>query len=127
MRSYNNPAALKVGGGTVSIDGGRGGAAEDESLSEYFWGYIDSYIPPLAVRVKDKGSYNRVAWEHHSSWRRDEVTGWKVVCVESGSGEIATLPEDELLYHDNSGCTQYGVKALYGSEESGIAYLESPQ
>jgi hypothetical protein len=127
MRSYNNPAALKVGGGTVNIEGSRGGAAEDESLSEYFWGYTDSYIPPLVVRVKDKGSYNRVAWEHHSSWRRDDVTGWKVLCVDSGSVEIATLPENELLYHDNSGCTQYGVKALYGNEESGIAYIESPQ
>lgn len=127
MRSYDNPAAYAVGGGTVHIEGDRGAAAGDETLSEYFWGYIDPYIPPLVVRVKDKGSYNRVAWEHHESWRRDNVTGWKVICVSTGNTELASLPENQLLYNDNSGCTQYGVKAAYNGAESGIAYVETPQ
>lgn len=128
MRSYDNPSAFAVGGGTVHIEGNRGGAAADETLSEYFWGYIDDYIPPLAVRVKDKGSYHRVAWEHHSSWRRDIVEGWKVLCVASGEAELAALPEDQLQYNDNSGCEQYAVKAVYeGGDESGIAYVESPE
>lgn len=127
MRSYDNPAAFAVGGGTVHIEGDRGAAASDETLSEYFWGYIDDYIPPLVVRVKDKGSYNRIAWERHSSWRSSQVTGWKVHCASAGFSELAELQADQLQYNDSSGCTQYGVKALYGSEESGFAYLESPQ
>ena len=125
MRSYDNPEAYAVGGGRVHIEGNRGGAADDETLSEYFWGYVDDYIPPLVVRVKNKGSFNRVAWEHHSSWRRELVTGWKVSCAAPSASVLATLPENELLYHDSSGCTDYAVRALYGSDESGVAYVET--
>jgi hypothetical protein len=127
MRSYNNPEAFAVGGGTVNIEGNRGAAASDETLSEYFWGYVDDYIPPLVVRVKDMSSYNRVAWEHLSSWRRDQVTGWKVICVSTGNSVLASLSEDELQYNDASGCTQYAVKASYSGGDSGIAYVESPE
>ncbi len=127
MRSYRNPTAYKVGGGTVDINGNRGAAAEGESMSEYFWGYINDKVPPLVVRVKSKGAVNRVAWEHLSGSRRDAVTGWKVVCVATGSSQIASLPVDQLSYNDDSGCTAYGVKAVYGSGDSGIAYTESPE
>lgn len=127
MRSYDNPSAYAVGGGTVHIEGDRGAAASDETLSEYFWGYIDSYIPPLVVRVKDKGTYNRVAWERHFSWRSSQVTGWKVHCASAEFALLAELPASQLQYNDSSGCTQYGVKALYGAEESGFAYLEVPE
>lgn len=127
MRSYRNPTALRVGGGTVDINGDRGAAAEGESMSEYFWGYINDKVPPLVVRVKGKGAVNRVAWEHLSGSRRAAVTGWKIVCVATGSSQIASLPVDQLSYNDDSGCTSYGVKAVYGSGDSGIAYTESPE
>ena len=127
MRSYSNPSAFAVGGGTVNIDGDRGGAASNETLSEYFWGMLNDQIPPLAVRVKAKATFNRVAWEHHSSWRRTLVTGWKVICVSSGNSELASLPENQLQFNDTSGCTDYGIRALYGNGESGIAYIESPE
>lgn len=127
MRSYYNPDALRVGGGTVVIDGNRGAAASGESMSEFFWGYINDRVPPLVVRVKDKGAIHRVAWEHLSGSRRDDVTGWKVVCVATGSTVLATLDVDELVYDDNSGCASYGVRATYASGDSGIAYTETPQ
>jgi hypothetical protein len=127
MRGYFNPAAYAVGGGTVEINGNRGAAESNETLSEYFWGAINDRIPPLVVRVKDKGSFNRVAWEHHSSWRRATVTGWEVVCLSSGETVLAVLNEDELVYNDASGCSQYAVKATYNDGKSGIAYPESPK
>jgi len=128
MRSYYNASALKVGGGTVIIDGDRGAAAAGESMSEYFWGYMNDKIPPLVVRVKDKGAINRVAWEHLTGSRRNAVTGWKVICVSTGSSLLASLPENQLVYDDNSGnCTQYAVKASYVDGDSGIAYIETAQ
>ncbi|TQV87083.1 InlB B-repeat-containing protein [Aliikangiella coralliicola] len=127
MRSYDNPEALKVGGGTIHISGNRGATANGESMSEYFWGYINPNIPPLVVRVKDKGQVNRVAWEHLSGSRRDAVTGWKVICVSSGNTLLATLGKTELVYNHSGSCSGYAVKALYADGESGIAYTESPQ
>ena len=127
MRSYRNPTALKVGGGTVDINGDRGAAATGESMSEYFWGYINDRVPPLVVRVKDKGAVNRVAWEPLMGSRRNSVTGWKVICVATGNTTLATLTANTLVYEDNSGCTQYGVKASYADGDSGIAYTESPE
>jgi len=128
MSSYSNPEALKVGGGTVNIDGNRGAVTVGDSMSEYFWGYLDDKIPPLVVRVKSKGAINRVAWEHLSASRRNAVTGWKVICVSTGSNVLATLPKETLVYNDNSGnCQQYAVKAVYADGDSGIAYIESPQ
>ncbi|TQV88894.1 InlB B-repeat-containing protein [Aliikangiella coralliicola] len=127
MRSYDNPAAYKVGGGTVHIDGNRGAVAEGESMSEYFWGYTNPNIPPLVVRVKDKGETNRVAWEHLSGSRRDAVTGWKVVCVTSGNTVLKTLDKDKLVYNHSGNCEGYGVKAIYADGESGIAYTEAPE
>ena len=127
MRSYHNPSAFMVGGGTVDIDGNRGATATNESISEYLWAYKDPLIPPLVVRVKDKGSFHRIAWEHLSSHRRANVTGWKVMCT-SNNSELATLAEDQLLYQYSIGdCTQYGVKALYATGVSGIAYSEEVQ
>lgn len=127
MRSYRNPEALRVGGGTVDINGDRGATATGESMSEYFWGYTNDLIPPLVVRVKDKGSINRVAWEHLSGSRRDAVTGWKVICVSTGNSQLASLSVSTLSYDDDSGCAQYGVKASYAGGDSGIAYTETPQ
>ncbi len=125
MRSYHNPAAYKVGGGTVDIDGNRGATATGESISEYLWAYIDPLIPPLVVRVKNKGSFHRIAWEHLSSLRRANVTGWKVICVSDNNTELAALPETQLLFTYSQGnCTSYGVRAVYASGESGIAYTE---
>ncbi|MGB0496066.1 MAG: hypothetical protein ACPGJI_06900, partial [Kangiellaceae bacterium] len=127
MRAYRNQNALKVGGGTVDINGDRGATATGESMSEYFWGYINDKVPPLVVRVKDKGATHRVAWEHLTGSRRSAVTGWKVICISSGNSELATLSVDTLVYNDNSGCTQYGVKSTYATGDSGIAYTESPE
>jgi len=125
MRSYHNPVAFKVGGGTVDVDGNRGATANNESISEYLWSYIDEKIPPLVVRVKDKGSYHRIAWEHLSSHRRSSVTGWQVICVSADDTVLVILPETQLLYENSLvSCNQYGVKALYANGESGIAYIE---
>ena len=127
MRAYRNPTALKVGGGTVDINGDRGATATGESMSEYFWGYINDKVPPLVVRVKDKGATNRVAWEHLTGSRRSAVTGWKVICVSTGNSLLATLDVNTLVYSDDSACTSYGVKASYSGGDSGIAYSESPE
>ena len=125
MRSYHNPVAFKVGGGTVDINGNRGATADNESISEYLWSYIDEKIPPLVVRVKDKGSFHRIAWEHLSSHRRANVTGWKVICVSDNNNVLATLPETQLKYENTViSCNQYAVKALYADGESGTAYVE---
>jgi hypothetical protein len=127
MRAYHNPTALKVGGGTVDINGDRGATATGESMSEYFWGYINDRIPPLVVRVKDKGAIHRVAWEHLTGSKRSTVTGWKVICVSSGNNLLATLGVNTLVFDDDSACNQYGVKASYASGDSEIAYTESPE
>ncbi len=125
MRAYRNTEALRVGGGTVDIDGNRGAAAEGETMSEYFWSYINQNIPPLVVRVKDKGSSKRVAWERHTGGQRDAVTGWKVLCTATGNNILATLAADQLVFNDDSSCTEYAVLATYASGDSGIAYRES--
>ncbi len=125
MRSYHNSVAFKVGGGTIDIDGNRGATADNESISEYLWAYKDPLIPPLVVRVKDKGSYHRVAWEHLSSFRRINVVGWKVICVSDNNALLASLPETELMYKNlQTSCNSYAVKAVYNSGESAIAYVE---
>ncbi|MBV1861402.1 MAG: hypothetical protein KUG77_23485 [Nannocystaceae bacterium] len=125
MAAYHNPEALIVGGGTMDLRGDRGAMADGESMSEYFWGYLDDLIPPLVVRVKTVSNGNRVAWEHHSSDRRDAVTGWRVSCMDSGEEELASVPESQLVYIDDSGCSQYAVRAEYEAGLSGIAYVES--
>ena len=79
------------------------------------------------VRVKDKGSLNRVAWEHLTSYRRDSVTGWEVVCRDQGDITLATVPVEQLVYFDDTGCGAYGVRARYSAANSGIAYTESPE
>ncbi len=128
MRSYNNPNALRVGGGTVSVSGDRGATASGETISEYIWSYIDHRIPPLVVRVKDKGSFNRVAWEPLSSDRNATVTGWTVVCMDGGSASVLTsAAKDVLVHNDSSGCGSYGVRAVYADGESGVAYVETPE
>ena len=127
MRSYSNPAAIRTGGGTVAISGDRGATAQGESMSEYFWGYLDDRVPPLAVRAKIKGEVNRVAWERLTGSRRDEVIGWKVICVSNNNTELASLGATELVYIDSTQCADYGVKAVYATGDSGIAYVETAQ
>ncbi len=124
LRSYDNPSALAVGGGTVYVRGDRGAAAANETISEYVWGYLDDQIPPLVVRVSRAGGANRVAWEHLRSFRRASVTGWRVWCMDGAPVPISELPESQLLFLDASGCAQYAVTARYGSLESGFAYIE---
>jgi len=126
MRNYFNPDALRVGGGTVEIDGNRGAVASGESMSEYFWGYTNDKVPPLVVRVKLKGSDKRVAWEHLTGSRRNSVTGWKVICVDDNS-VLSTLSVSQLTFTDSSSCSQYGVRATYASGDSGIAYTETAE
>lgn len=127
MRSYHNPVALRVGGGTVDIDGDRGATALGESMSEHFWGYLDDHVPPLVVRVKAKEGGNRIAWERHVGSRRELVVGWTVLCTSNGDGTVASLAANELAYFDDSECSAYGVMAVYADGESGIAYSEEAQ
>ena len=128
MRSYNNPDALAVGGGTVSISGDRGATQTGESISEYIWGYIDDRIPPLVVRVKDKGSSNRVAWEPLSSDRAVDVTGWIVLCMDGGTEtQLASVGSSVLVHTDATGCSEYAVQARYAGGDSGISYIESAE
>jgi len=127
MRSFSNPNALIVGGGTMAISGNRGATAQGESMSEYFWGYIDDLVPPLAVRAKIKGSVHRVAWERLTGSRRNLVTGWKVICVSNNNTELASLSANQLVYTDATQCADYGVRAVYAAGESGIAYIETAQ
>ena len=132
MRSYSNPKALKVGGGTISIDGNRGAALKNESMSEYFWKYIKEEIPPLVVRVNkidngDKTSY-RIAWEHFTGETRSKVKGWQVNCVSETSRKleaILRLPENQLNHQYSGKCRKFAVQAIYSSGISGIAYKES--
>lgn len=127
MRSYFNAEALKVGGGTVVIDGNRGAVSAGNSMSEYFWGYNNELVPPLVVRVKSKATHNRIAWEHLSGAKRDDVQGWKVICATAGNMLVAQLNVDQLTYLDNNkSCEKYAVLALYAEGESGYAYAESP-
>ncbi|MBV1911064.1 MAG: hypothetical protein KUG78_17325 [Kangiellaceae bacterium] len=124
MRAYRNTEAFRVGGGTVDIDGNRGASIDGETMSEYFWGYINDLVPPLVVRVKNKGSAKRVAWEHLSGTRRNFVTGWKVLCTSTSNSVLATLAKETLVYSDSSSCTSYAVLASYAGGDSGIAYNE---
>ncbi len=128
MRSYQNTAALKVGGGTVSIDGNRGATSSSTSMSEYFWGYKDPLIPPLVVRVMKTNAGNHIRWEHFvTSAQRKRVTGWRVNCADLGSDQLKKLSELDLTtlrYFDQSNCQSYAVQAIYGDKLSGIAYIE---
>lgn len=108
----------------MDLRGDRGAMASGESMSEYFWAYLDKLIPPLVVRVKVVSAGHRVAWEHLNSQRREDVVGWKVQCMDDDERELAELPESQLVYVDTSGCMAYAVRALYDAGESGIAYVE---
>lgn len=126
MAAYHNPDAITVGGGTMDLRGDRGATAAGESMSEYLWGYLDDLIPPLVVRVKAVADGHRVAWEHHSSERRDGVTGWRISCMDGAEEqELESVPESQLVFVDESGCSQYAVRAEYEAGLSGIAYVES--
>lgn len=127
MGAYHNPEAITVGGGTMDLTGDRGATAQGESMSEYFWSYLDEQIPPLVVRVKAVADGHRVAWEHHSSGRRDLVEGWQVVCLDGAEEQLAEVPESQLVFVDPSGCQQYGVRAVYAGGVSDVAYVESVQ
>ncbi|TQV88892.1 hypothetical protein [Aliikangiella coralliicola] len=127
MRSYDNPKAFKVGGGEVHIKGNRGAVAKGDSMSAYFWSYIDKKIPPLAVRVKNKGKYHRVSWEPFVTKRQALVKQWKVVCLTGKEQVLTQLQADQLVYQSKSTqCQDYAVKAVYEGGESGIAYIEKP-
>ncbi len=126
MAAYHNPEAIIVGGGTMDLRGDRGATAQGESISEYLWAYLDDLIPPLVVRVKSVSGGQRVAWEHHSSERRDLVTGWRISCMDGGEEQpLETVPESQLVFVDDSGCSQFAVRAEYEAGLSGIAYVES--
>ncbi|MFT6733273.1 MAG: hypothetical protein ACJAS9_001458 [Polaribacter sp.] len=132
MRSYSNPKALKVGGGTVSIEGDRGAVLKNESMSEYFWSYIKEEIPPLVVRVnkitKDADNSYRIAWEHFSGQTRNNVKAWQVNCVTEQPRNlelIKRVPEKQLHFQYSGKCKNFAVQAVYSSGISGIAYIES--
>jgi len=127
MRRYRNAKALKVGGGTVDINGNRGAVTREHSMSEYFWGYTNKNIPPLVVRVSNKSGGKRVAWENFVGVTKERVKGWIVNCADNQTGklrEIVKLDKWVLSYIDKSGCEAYGVQAIYSDGNSGIAYIE---
>ncbi len=96
-------------------------------MPEYIWGYEDSKIPPLVVRVKDKGVQNRVAWEHLKSFRKSNVIDWKVSCMDSGESLLASVSENHLMHEDYSGSGSFAAKATYQDGDSGYAYIESSE
>ncbi len=128
MREYSNAKALKVGGGTIMVDGNRGAVTKRASMSEYFWGYKDKNIPPLVVRVKKSKNATLVLWENFiGDEAKNRVTGWRVNCADEGRHRLKVLTEVDsrtLTYNDTSGCKAFAVQAKYADDISGIAYIE---
>ncbi|MBT4762064.1 MAG: hypothetical protein HOO06_10235 [Bdellovibrionaceae bacterium] len=125
MRSYDAPAALKVGGGTIHIKGDRGATASNETISEYFWGALKEEIPPLVIRVKKNGAESLILWEPLKSYRAKLVSGWKVYCMDDSTPQLlATFSKSTISFTHGTGCSSFSVTALYGSKESGFSYTE---
>ncbi len=127
MRKYLNDKALKVGGGTVLIDGNRGAVTTEHSMSEYFWAYTNPNIPPLIVRVNVTKQGKRIAWEQFEGITKERVTGWQVNCANPVNGQlkvIAKLDKHQLNYIDSTKCQAFAVQAIYEDGVSGIAYIE---
>jgi hypothetical protein len=137
MQHYKNPNALKVGGGTVAIDGNRGAVLAGENMSEYFWKYLTPEIPPLVVRVnwelsssskklKSSKKIQRIAWEHFSGSTRQSVIAWRINCIKNKQlSFIEEVSEKKLHYSYQGQCRSFGVQAVYTTGYSQISYTES--
>jgi hypothetical protein len=118
-------------GGTAGIQGNRGFAVENQTLTNYVWGYLGNVVPPMNVTATSGNFQVKLMWNTSAPLEQAKLASYKVYQLVDGvkkfEGEVAA---DTLSYYvtglSNDVSVNLAVTAVdVDGHESDYAYLVS--
>jgi hypothetical protein len=126
---YTGHYTNRVKNGEGTIEGARGFAVPDQTLTNYVWGYLGNVVPPMNVNASGDGDDLVVQWEASAPVSQQDITGyrvWKINTLTQDVSSIAEVAKEQLSHRFTSTPIEtnirYGVTAITSNKESGIAY-----
>jgi len=88
MRDYSYTGQTRNGGPEDTLQGARGFAADDETLSNYIWGYLGNTPPPLNIHAVAGDTEVIILWDPPADKIRSSISNYHIYQV---IGENKTL------------------------------------
>ncbi len=74
-----------------TTDAKRGFAADNQSLTNYIWGYLGNTVPPFSVKASSKNGQVIVTWDKPAAQALSSITSFNIYDVSQGKTLIATV------------------------------------
>ena len=126
---YKGHYTNRVVDGVGNINGARGFAVNDQSLTNYVWSYLGNLPPPMNVVATQDSESVLIQWAAHAPISQQGISKyqiWEINIDRETIQSIAEVDSNSFSYRflvdevDND--IRYGVTAINNSEESEIAY-----
>lgn len=122
-------------GGSAGIEGARGFAVEDQTMSNYIWTYLGAPVPPFGVSGLAGHEQVKLLWNASAPISQSQITAYNVYQVVDGTATLLTSVAANVydytvkgLVNDES--VQFAVTAVRSDDvESDYAYatLNTPE
>lgn len=115
-------------GGTEGIQGARGFAVANQTVTNYVWSYLGSPTPPFNVSVVQGDKRLKLMWSQSAPIYQDVISGYNVYQIEDGESSLlasiaSNIHEYTLPDLVNGEAVQLAVTSVReGGDESDYAY-----
>lgn len=122
-------------GGTAGIEGARGFAVENQTMSNYIWSYLGAPVPPFAVTGLAGDQQVKLLWSASAPISQSQTTGYNIYqLVEGNASLITSVPANVYNFTvknlNNNESVEFAVTSVRSDgEESDYAYatLDTPE
>lgn len=115
-------------GGTAGIRGDRGFAVDNQTLTNYVWGYLGNVVPPFNLTATAGNSQVKLMWDVSAPLEQSELASYRIYQFIEGVKELKEEVAAGTLSYDVTGLTndlsfEFAVTAVdVDGNESDYAY-----
>lgn len=122
-------------GGSAGIDGARGFAVEDQTMSNYIWTYLGAPVPPFGVSGLAGNEQVKLLWNASAPISQSQITAYNIYQVVEGNALLldsvaANVYDYTVKNLSNYQTVQFAITAVRSDGiESDYAYatLDTPE
>jgi len=128
-KKYKGHYAERLEDGVGSINGARGFAVNNQTLTNYIWSYLGNLAPPMNVASTLDGDTVLIQWDSNAEISQQSILNyqiWEINIENKSVRPIAKVGADRFSYQftpeENDTDIRYGVTAINNIEESEMAF-----
>lgn len=128
MSKWSFTGATRNGGGINTLNGARGYAVSEETLTNYIWSYLGNLVPVFNLHAQGGTNTALLLWDLPATKSLNKISGYRVYRLQNGQKTLVDTINDRNIFHttieglENNTEYQFVVTTFNGTQESGYAY-----